>query len=133
MAKKLEELTVYQKAVEFSEAVIALLDRPAFRKDRKLHDQISRYLAQSDYRDRGRFKLGPTNSELPENHTNQEPEDPRNKGPKNQGPMDQGPMDQGPMDKGPRTKGPRTKGPGTKGPGTKDQGPEGPGTRGTGD
>jgi 23S rRNA pseudouridine2605 synthase len=113
MAKKLEELTVYQKAVEFSEAVIALLDRPAFRKDRKLHDQISRYLAQSDYRDRGRFKLGPTNSELPENHTNQEPENPRNKGP--------------------RTQGPRTKGPRTKGPGTKDQGSEGPGTRGTGD
>jgi four helix bundle protein len=41
MAKRLEELTVYQKAVEFWEAVTALLDRPAFRRDRKLRDQIS--------------------------------------------------------------------------------------------
>ncbi len=41
MAKKLEELTVYQKASELWAAVIALLDRAAFRRNRKLHDQIA--------------------------------------------------------------------------------------------
>jgi four helix bundle protein len=41
MAKKLEELTVYQEASEWWVAVTALLDRAAFRNDRKLRDQIA--------------------------------------------------------------------------------------------
>ncbi len=40
MAKKLEELDVYTKAVEFSAAVNALLERPAMCRNRRLHDQI---------------------------------------------------------------------------------------------
>jgi four helix bundle protein len=40
MAKKLEELPVYSKALEFSVAVTALLSRPAFGKNRNLRDQI---------------------------------------------------------------------------------------------
>jgi four helix bundle protein len=41
MAKKIEELPVFQKAVEFSGAVTAILDRPGLRKDRNLWEQIS--------------------------------------------------------------------------------------------
>jgi four helix bundle protein len=41
MAKKLEELRVYQRAVEFSKAVTALLDRYAYRRDRDLWEQTS--------------------------------------------------------------------------------------------
>jgi four helix bundle protein len=41
MANKLEELRVYRKAVEFSTAVTALLDRAAYRKDRDLWEQTS--------------------------------------------------------------------------------------------
>jgi four helix bundle protein len=40
MAKKLEELPVHSKAMEFSVAVTALLGRPAFGKNRNLRDQI---------------------------------------------------------------------------------------------
>jgi four helix bundle protein len=42
MARKLEELPVYSKAVEFWSAVNALLDKPRLRNDRDLHGQISR-------------------------------------------------------------------------------------------
>ena len=41
MAGKLEELRVYQQAVEFSDSVSALLDRPACRRDRDLWKQTS--------------------------------------------------------------------------------------------
>jgi four helix bundle protein len=41
MAEKLEELRVYQRAVEFSRAVTALLDRCAYRRDRDLWEQTS--------------------------------------------------------------------------------------------
>jgi len=41
MAKKIEELPVFQKALEFCVAVTAILERPGFRKDRNLWDQIS--------------------------------------------------------------------------------------------
>jgi four helix bundle protein len=41
MAEKLEELRVYQQAVEFSDSVSALLDRPAYRRDRDLWEQTS--------------------------------------------------------------------------------------------
>jgi four helix bundle protein len=41
MAKKLEELPIYQRAIEFCTAVIALLDRPGFRRDRGLHSQVA--------------------------------------------------------------------------------------------
>jgi four helix bundle protein len=41
MAKKLEELPVYQRAVEFCVAITEILSRPALRRDRDLHDQIS--------------------------------------------------------------------------------------------
>jgi four helix bundle protein len=41
MAKKLEELPVYQRAVAFCAAVTALLANPALRRDRKLHEQIA--------------------------------------------------------------------------------------------
>ena len=40
MAKKLEELPVYQRAVEFCAAITAILGRPALRRDRQLHKQI---------------------------------------------------------------------------------------------
>jgi four helix bundle protein len=41
MAKRIEELPVFQKALEFCGAVTAILDRPGFRKDRNLWEQIS--------------------------------------------------------------------------------------------
>ncbi len=41
MAKKIEELPVFQKALEFCVAVTAILDRPGFRKDRDLSGQIN--------------------------------------------------------------------------------------------
>ena len=41
MAKKLDELPVYQRAVEFCVAVTEILSRPELRRDRDLHDQIS--------------------------------------------------------------------------------------------
>jgi four helix bundle protein len=40
MARKLKELPIYPKAVDFCSAVTALLDRPAFGRNRRLHDQI---------------------------------------------------------------------------------------------
>jgi four helix bundle protein len=40
MTRKLEELPIHRKAVEFCSSVTALLDRPAFGRNRKLHDQI---------------------------------------------------------------------------------------------
>src|SRR5688500_9955185 len=40
MAKKLEELPVYQRALEFCAAVTAILARPALRRNRQLHNQI---------------------------------------------------------------------------------------------
>src|SRR6185503_9996190 len=41
MRKPLEELPVYLKARDFTVAVTALLDRPAFVRNRKHRDQIS--------------------------------------------------------------------------------------------
>jgi four helix bundle protein len=41
MANRLEELRVYQDAMEFWSAVNAILERPAYRRDRKLADQTS--------------------------------------------------------------------------------------------
>ena len=41
MANKVEELPVFQEAVEFSVAVTAILSRPGFGKDRNLREQIS--------------------------------------------------------------------------------------------
>ena len=41
MRKKLEELPVYLKAKELEVAVVALLDRPVFVRNRKHRDQIS--------------------------------------------------------------------------------------------
>src|SRR5262245_57972533 len=41
MAQKLEELPIYQDAERFWSAVNAILQRSAFGKDRKLHDQIA--------------------------------------------------------------------------------------------
>ena len=41
MAKKIEELPVFQKALEFCVAVTAILERPGLRKDRDLSNQIS--------------------------------------------------------------------------------------------
>ena len=41
MAKKVDDLPVYRKAVEFSEAVMPILKCPGVRRDRKLHDQIT--------------------------------------------------------------------------------------------
>jgi len=41
MAKKLEELPVYQHAMKFCAAITAILDRPALRRDRELHKQIN--------------------------------------------------------------------------------------------
>jgi four helix bundle protein len=40
MAKKLEELPVFQKALEFCVAVTAILQRPDLRRNRNLHKQI---------------------------------------------------------------------------------------------
>jgi four helix bundle protein len=40
MAKKVDELPLYQKAVTFCAAVLALLNRPGLRKDRGLHKQL---------------------------------------------------------------------------------------------
>jgi four helix bundle protein len=41
MAHRVEELRVYQQAVEFSNAVTAILDRPVYRRDRDLWEQTS--------------------------------------------------------------------------------------------
>jgi four helix bundle protein len=41
MAKTLEELPVYQRAVKFCAAITAILDIPALRRDRKLREQIN--------------------------------------------------------------------------------------------
>jgi four helix bundle protein len=41
MANKVDELPLYQRAVEFCAAVTAILERPGLRKDRDLRDQIS--------------------------------------------------------------------------------------------
>ncbi len=41
MAKKIEELPVFQKALEFCAAVTAILDHPRLRKDRDLWEQIN--------------------------------------------------------------------------------------------
>ena len=40
MAQTLDDLLIWKKALEFSEAINPLLDRPEFGKDRDLHDQI---------------------------------------------------------------------------------------------
>jgi four helix bundle protein len=40
MAKKLEELPVYQKAQDFCIAVTAILKRPALRRNHSLHKQL---------------------------------------------------------------------------------------------
>ena len=40
MVKTLEELLVHQKAIEFCRSINAILERPALRRDRKLHEQI---------------------------------------------------------------------------------------------
>jgi four helix bundle protein len=42
IAKTLDDLLVYQKALKASDAVSALLKRPAFQKDCELRDQLSR-------------------------------------------------------------------------------------------
>jgi four helix bundle protein len=71
-AKCVEELQVYQKALDAADAVSAILKRPCFQKDPKLRDQLAdssdavpsliadgfpqstdRYLAQFLYRSRG--------------------------------------------------------------------------------
>ena len=41
MAKKIEELPVYQHALKFCASIDAILERPALRRNRKLWDQIS--------------------------------------------------------------------------------------------
>jgi four helix bundle protein len=41
MAKSLEELHIYQRAVAAADAVSAILDRPAFRRDWRLRGQIA--------------------------------------------------------------------------------------------
>jgi four helix bundle protein len=41
MAKKLEELPIYDKAVAFWSGVNAILESPRLRRDRNLHEQIS--------------------------------------------------------------------------------------------
>jgi four helix bundle protein len=40
MAKKLEELPIYARVMEFCGAVNAILDRPGLRRNRKLREQI---------------------------------------------------------------------------------------------
>lgn len=42
MAKKLEELPIYSKAEDFCNAIDALLERPAMRRNSDLHRQITR-------------------------------------------------------------------------------------------
>ncbi len=42
MAKKVEELPLYSKVIEFSIAVAAIADRPAFRRNFNLRKQIVR-------------------------------------------------------------------------------------------
>jgi four helix bundle protein len=42
VAQKLEELHVYQDAMTFWKAIAAILERPGFRRNRKLAEQISR-------------------------------------------------------------------------------------------
>jgi four helix bundle protein len=41
MAYKLEEMSVYLKARDFSVAVTSIIDRPAFGRNRRLKDQIA--------------------------------------------------------------------------------------------
>jgi four helix bundle protein len=41
MAKRIEELPVYQHAVKFCDAISEILERPALRRNRKLWDQIA--------------------------------------------------------------------------------------------
>jgi four helix bundle protein len=41
MALKLEDFDAHQRALEFWRSVTALLERPAFRRERKLREQIS--------------------------------------------------------------------------------------------
>ena len=41
MAKTLEELQIFIRAVEAADAVAAILDRACFRRDRRLRDQIA--------------------------------------------------------------------------------------------
>jgi four helix bundle protein len=41
MAQRLQELPVYLKACAFSVAVAAMIARPSFGRNRKLHDQIA--------------------------------------------------------------------------------------------
>ena len=41
MARKLEELPVYAKVMAFSDAVSAIIARPAFGRNRRLQDQIA--------------------------------------------------------------------------------------------
>ncbi|HTL46133.1 MAG TPA: four helix bundle protein [Vicinamibacterales bacterium] len=41
MAKKIEDLPVYQHALKFCDAVDAILQRPALRRNRRLWDQIA--------------------------------------------------------------------------------------------
>ena len=41
MAKQLDELPVYRKALDFWRAVTDILERPALRRDRDLHRQIA--------------------------------------------------------------------------------------------
>jgi four helix bundle protein len=41
MAKKIDELPVYKRAVEFCRAITAILEGSALRRDRELHKQIS--------------------------------------------------------------------------------------------
>jgi four helix bundle protein len=40
MARKLEELPIYAKVMAFSDGVSAIIARPAFGRNRRLHDQI---------------------------------------------------------------------------------------------
>jgi four helix bundle protein len=42
MAQRVEELKIWQRAKAFAVAVYAILDRPAFQRDRHLLDQIRR-------------------------------------------------------------------------------------------
>src|SRR5947207_7094257 len=67
MAKKIEELPIHSRVEEFWNAINAILDRPAVRKDCDLHDELSRarrtarenagrfieYLRKCDWKDRG--------------------------------------------------------------------------------
>jgi four helix bundle protein len=42
MAKRIEDLPIHSKVEEFWSAINAILDLPAVRRDRDLHDEISR-------------------------------------------------------------------------------------------